>query len=196
MRHEACMAFEIWDEEVNFCSFFLMFVLGLPTLHQINATSISRRWNSQVQCLHHVDSQWWTGCILLLNHLASSVTMLPPTLQNIGKPCAVYAGNLSWSTTEEQLLSFGGGDRGAMCAEIKRHKDTKRSKGWGYGLNHITNLNFLHNLEQTKRLWTIIYYFSLQINPFRIHRISCGGGRSVELRCFERSRCSRKNGQR
>ena len=102
----------------------------------INATSRSWRWNRQVQCLHHVYSQWWIGGVLLLNNLASSVIVLPQTIQNVGKPCAVYAGNLSWSTTEEQLLSFGGGDRGAISAEIKRHKDTKRSKGWGYGLNH------------------------------------------------------------
>lgn len=61
--------------------------------------------------------------------------MLLPTSENIGNPCAVYAGNLSWSTTEEQLLSFAGADRGAISAEIKRHKDTKRSKGWGYGSN-------------------------------------------------------------
>ena len=102
----------------------------------VKATSRSWRWIREVQCLHHVYSQSWSGGILFLNHLASSVTMLPPTIQNVGKPCAVYAGNLSWSTTEEQLLSFGGGDRGAISAEIKRHKDTKRSKGWGYGLNH------------------------------------------------------------
>jgi RNA recognition motif-containing protein len=63
------------------------------------------------------------------------LTMLLPTSENIGNPCAVYAGNLSWSTTEEQLLSFAGADRGAISAEIKRHKDTKRSKGWGYGSN-------------------------------------------------------------
>jgi RNA recognition motif-containing protein len=63
------------------------------------------------------------------------LNMLRPTSENIGNPCAVYAGNLSWSTTEEQLLSFAGADRGAISAEIKRHKDTKRSKGWGYGSN-------------------------------------------------------------
>ena len=67
--------------------------------------------------------------------IVPSLTMLIPTSENIGNPCAVYAGNLSWSTTEEQLLSFAGADRGAISAEIKRHKDTKRSKGWGYGSN-------------------------------------------------------------
>ena len=67
--------------------------------------------------------------------IVPKLTILLPTSENIGNPCAVYAGNLSWSTTEEQLLSFAGADRGAISAEIKRHKDTKRSKGWGYGSN-------------------------------------------------------------
>lgn len=43
----------------------------------------------------------------------------------------MYAGNLSWSTTDEQLLAFATAGDGVILAEIKRHEDTKRSKGWG-----------------------------------------------------------------
>ena len=50
----------------------------------------------------------------------------------------MYAGNLSWTTTDEQLLAFANTERGAISAEIKRHKDTKRSKGWGWEtMNHL-----------------------------------------------------------
>jgi RNA recognition motif-containing protein len=51
------------------------------------------------------------------------------------KSCIVYAGNLSWSTTDEQLLAFASFGSGIVSAEIKRHEDTKRSKGWGYYIN-------------------------------------------------------------
>jgi hypothetical protein len=49
----------------------------------------------------------------------------------LGLSNVVYAGNLSWSTTDEQLLAFASAGDGVISAEIKRHDDTKRSKGWG-----------------------------------------------------------------
>lgn len=46
---------------------------------------------------------------------------------------AVFVGNLPWTTTEEQLkLFFLQVEGNALVGvEIKRHEDTKRSKGWG-----------------------------------------------------------------
>ena len=46
--------------------------------------------------------------------------------------CSVFFGNLSWNTDETCLIEFIS-KIGINClnAEIKRHDDTMRSKGWG-----------------------------------------------------------------
>ena len=59
-------------------------------------------------------------------------SLLPIIYDVTAQSCVVYAGNLSWTTTDEQLLAFANPERGAISTEIKRHKDTKRSKGWGW----------------------------------------------------------------
>eukprot|EP01031_Cornospumella_fuschlensis_P033736 gene33736-40816_t len=43
----------------------------------------------------------------------------------------IYVGNLSWTTNSEQLLEFLMRAGGVLSAEVQRHEDTKRSKGWG-----------------------------------------------------------------
>ena len=67
------------------------------------------------------------------------------------KSRTVYAGNLSWSTTDEQLLAFASAGGGIQSAEIKRHEDTKRSKGWGYLSNLIPlcHENSFYPIEST-----------------------------------------------
>lgn len=43
----------------------------------------------------------------------------------------VYVGNLAWTTNSEQLLEFLLRAGGVLSAQVQRHEDTKRSKGWG-----------------------------------------------------------------
>jgi RNA recognition motif-containing protein len=45
----------------------------------------------------------------------------------------VFIGNLSWVVTEEQLRNFVDqvDPSSVISVEIKRHEDTKKSKGWG-----------------------------------------------------------------
>mmetsp|Transcript_6467 Transcript_6467/g.10884 ORF Transcript_6467/g.10884 Transcript_6467/m.10884 type:complete len:274 (+) Transcript_6467:228-1049(+) len=43
----------------------------------------------------------------------------------------VFVGNLTWSTTSEQLEGFGNQCGIVVKAEVSRHADTMRSKGWG-----------------------------------------------------------------
>mmetsp|Transcript_15419 Transcript_15419/g.27167 ORF Transcript_15419/g.27167 Transcript_15419/m.27167 type:complete len:254 (-) Transcript_15419:359-1120(-) len=45
--------------------------------------------------------------------------------------CSVFVGNLTWSTTSEQLQEFAAPVGRVVSAEVKRHEDTARSKGWG-----------------------------------------------------------------
>lgn len=79
------------------------------------------------------------------------------------KSRTVYAGNLSWSTTEEQLKAFANVGDGVLSAEVKRHEDTKRSKGWGYKIIKITchliyimrvAITFFPAHSQTKKSFT------------------------------------------
>lgn len=44
---------------------------------------------------------------------------------------SVFVGNLSWSTTNEQLMEFAQRTSNVVSVEVKRHEDTLRSKGWG-----------------------------------------------------------------
>jgi hypothetical protein len=46
--------------------------------------------------------------------------------------CSVFVGNLTWSTTSEHLKDFANQVGRVVSAEVKRHEDTSRSKGWGY----------------------------------------------------------------
>jgi RNA recognition motif-containing protein len=43
----------------------------------------------------------------------------------------VFAGNLSWTTSDEDLLNYVGGAGKVVKATVQRHADTGRSKGWG-----------------------------------------------------------------
>lgn len=43
----------------------------------------------------------------------------------------VYIGNLAWTTNSEQLLEFLMRAGNVTSAQVQRHEDTKRSKGWG-----------------------------------------------------------------
>lgn len=45
----------------------------------------------------------------------------------------VFAGNLAWSTTTEMLHDFVTAENvpDFVKCEVKRHEDTRRSKGWG-----------------------------------------------------------------
>jgi len=45
--------------------------------------------------------------------------------------CSVFVGNLTWSTSNEQLKEFVSSVGPIVSAEVKRHEDTARSKGWG-----------------------------------------------------------------
>ena len=45
--------------------------------------------------------------------------------------CTVFVGNLTWSTSNEQLQEFAAPVGRVVSAEVKRHEDTARSKGWG-----------------------------------------------------------------
>ena len=43
----------------------------------------------------------------------------------------VFIGNLSWTTTEDDIKTFVGNVGSIVSITIKRHSDTQRSKGWG-----------------------------------------------------------------
>ena len=44
----------------------------------------------------------------------------------------VFAGNLPWSATDEDLGIFMSKIHPVVHAEVKRHENTLRLKGWGY----------------------------------------------------------------
>eukprot|EP01033_Poteriospumella_lacustris_P001142 gene1142-836_t len=43
----------------------------------------------------------------------------------------VFVGNLTWTTTDEDLVTFLSQQGNVLKAEVQRYEDTKRSKGWG-----------------------------------------------------------------
>lgn len=43
----------------------------------------------------------------------------------------VFIGNLTWTTTEDEITTFVRNIGGVVNITIKRHSDTQRSKGWG-----------------------------------------------------------------
>uniref|UniRef100_A0A6U4FSY9 RRM domain-containing protein n=1 Tax=Phaeomonas parva TaxID=124430 RepID=A0A6U4FSY9_9STRA len=43
----------------------------------------------------------------------------------------IYIGNLTWDTTDEELLEFLGSVGEVLNASVQRHADSQRSKGWG-----------------------------------------------------------------
>lgn len=43
----------------------------------------------------------------------------------------MFVGNLSWSTTDEQLMSFAAAAGSVVSAKVQLHADSQRSKGWG-----------------------------------------------------------------
>lgn len=45
--------------------------------------------------------------------------------------CSIFIGNLAWSTTIEKLKAFAEQAGEVVSAEVMRHEDTGRSKGWG-----------------------------------------------------------------
>lgn len=55
------------------------------------------------------------------------------TAESIERSAIVFAGNLAWVTTSEGLRDFVAGANipEFIDCEVKRHEDTKRSKGWG-----------------------------------------------------------------
>ena len=42
----------------------------------------------------------------------------------------VFVGNLSWTTTVDQLMSFLSQAGGIISTEVQHFEDTNRSKGW------------------------------------------------------------------
>jgi RNA recognition motif-containing protein len=63
--------------------------------------------------------------------LTSATTAAAP--KRVTSCSAVFVGNLAWATTSDQLLKYidEAIDGGITSVEVKRHEDTKRSKGWG-----------------------------------------------------------------
>jgi len=47
-----------------------------------------------------------------------------------GDPCACFVGNISWTTSGEDLLGYFSGAGHVVSAEVMTHADTGRSKGW------------------------------------------------------------------
>jgi len=47
-----------------------------------------------------------------------------------GDPCACFVGNISWTTTGEDLLGYFSGAGHVTSTEVMAHADTGRSKGW------------------------------------------------------------------
>ena len=47
-----------------------------------------------------------------------------------GDPCACFVGNISWTTTGEDLLAYLSAAGNVVSSEVMAHADTGRSKGW------------------------------------------------------------------
>lgn len=57
------------------------------------------------------------------------VQILHRTVKGASK--TIFVGNISWTTTDSQLLEFCSRAGRVQSAEVKRFSDTLRSKGWG-----------------------------------------------------------------
>lgn len=53
----------------------------------------------------------------------------------------IFVGNLTWTTTDEDLVTFLSQQGNVLKAEVQRYEDTKRSKGWGYVLRCLILLS-------------------------------------------------------
>ena len=48
----------------------------------------------------------------------------------------VFIGNLTWTTTDAELMEFAEPIGVVVSAKVQRHRDTLRSKGWGLVVKH------------------------------------------------------------
>ena len=65
-----------------------------------------------------------------LTHLFQSNLISPPS-SAAAALFNVFVGNLSWSTTNEDLKTFFRSSGNLVGVEVQLHDDTRRSKGWG-----------------------------------------------------------------
>lgn len=65
-------------------------------------------------------------------HINQEIIILVGSIERTA--AIVFAGNLAWVTTSEGLREFVAAANISefIDCEVKRHEDTKRSKGWGY----------------------------------------------------------------
>jgi RNA recognition motif-containing protein len=49
----------------------------------------------------------------------------------LGNSKVVFIGNLSWTTNNDSLFEFLSHAGDVVSAQVQRHEDTNRSKGWG-----------------------------------------------------------------
>ena len=56
--------------------------------------------------------------------------MAAAVFKRAGDPCTCYVGNISWTTTSDDLTAYFSGAGKVLQCEVAHHLDTGRSKGW------------------------------------------------------------------